>query len=443
MKKTVLILSLFVGIGSAYSQNVNIPDANFKAYLVGNTFINTNADTEISLSEAAAYNSTINCSGLGITDLTGIEAFTGYITLNCSNNSITTLDFSANVNMWNMLEVGSNPLTSLILPPNIESLKCQYTQLTSLDLSTAPNLTHVWSMWAPLTSINFSNSSGLIGLNIDGNAMSTIDLSNLTSLEWLNVTQSALTALDISPCPSVVSLNCSMSDYLTELNVANGNNMSFAPGNFNATYSPNLTCVTVDNVSFANAVWTSAVDPGVTFSLDCSSVVPLATSLTIEGQGGVSTITAPGGTLQMVPTILPIEAQGQNVIWGIAVGASLATIDANGLLTAIDNGVVTVGALTSDGSNIQASDDITISNQVVGLETLVDSKFTVHPNPAMTHIMIQTSDEIEMIKIYSSQGKLVQTEREKVFSVSQLDQGIYTIVLQTTNDISATRFIKM
>ena len=64
------------------AQNVNIPDANFKAYLVGNPSINTVADAEISLAEAAAYNATINCSGLEITDMTGIEAFTGYIYLN-------------------------------------------------------------------------------------------------------------------------------------------------------------------------------------------------------------------------------------------------------------------------------------------------------------------------------------------------------------------------
>ena len=35
---------------------VNIPDANFKAALVGNNAINTNLDSEIQVSEAAAYN---------------------------------------------------------------------------------------------------------------------------------------------------------------------------------------------------------------------------------------------------------------------------------------------------------------------------------------------------------------------------------------------------
>ena len=50
MKKLLLIFIALPMIG--FGQNVNIPDANFKAYLVGNTAINTNGDSEIQVSEA-------------------------------------------------------------------------------------------------------------------------------------------------------------------------------------------------------------------------------------------------------------------------------------------------------------------------------------------------------------------------------------------------------
>jgi hypothetical protein len=443
MKKIVLTLTLLSAFGfSSKAQNVNIPDVNFKAYLVGNSSINTTPDSEISLSEAAAYNATINCAGLGITDMTGIEAFTGYITVNCSGNLITTLDFSANTHLGGMLEVGYNPLTSLVLPSNITSLKCQNTQLTTLDLTPAAGLTNMWSMMTPFTSIDFSNSAALIGMNIDGNHMTTIDLSSLTSLQWINATQTYLTALDVSVCPALNSLNCSMSDFLTELNVANGNNMSFAPGSFDATLSPLLTCVTVDNVSFANAVWNNAVDNAVSFSLNCAAGTPLATSLTIQGQGGVNTITTDGGTLQIVSTILPVAAAGQTVWWGIAVGASLASIDANGMLTAIDNGSVTVGGLTSDGTNLSANTVITISNQVLGLTSMVDSKFNLYPNPAISHLMITTENQIESISIFNMLGELVQQENESAFSVENLMKGIYLINVTTTFGLIQTRFVK-
>ncbi len=92
--KATLIFGLFCT--AAAGQNVTIPDINFKAALVANPSINTNADGEIQVSEASAFLGTITVSGLGITDLTGIEAFTSVSQLNCANNSLTSINISAN-----------------------------------------------------------------------------------------------------------------------------------------------------------------------------------------------------------------------------------------------------------------------------------------------------------------------------------------------------------
>jgi hypothetical protein len=62
MKKLLLILICLPFIGFGQPSNVNIPDANFKAYLVGNTAINTNGDNEIQVSEATPFVGSINCS---------------------------------------------------------------------------------------------------------------------------------------------------------------------------------------------------------------------------------------------------------------------------------------------------------------------------------------------------------------------------------------------
>ena len=53
--KTLLITSIAIltSFTTIKAQNVNIPDANFKAYLVGNTSINTNLDSEIQVTEAS------------------------------------------------------------------------------------------------------------------------------------------------------------------------------------------------------------------------------------------------------------------------------------------------------------------------------------------------------------------------------------------------------
>jgi len=73
----------------ANAQIVNIPDQNFKNYLLANAAINTNGDSEIQLSEAQAFTGEIICNNKGIADLTGIEAFVNLTTLHCYNNSLT------------------------------------------------------------------------------------------------------------------------------------------------------------------------------------------------------------------------------------------------------------------------------------------------------------------------------------------------------------------
>jgi hypothetical protein len=279
-------------------------------------------------------------------------------------------------------------------------------------------------------------------MNLDGNHMTTIDLSSLTSLEWIYVTQSTLTELDVSVCPSVNSVTCMMNDYLTVLNLANGNNMSFAPGSFTATSCPLLACVTVDNVAFANQVWNTSIDAGVSFSLDCSQVTTLATSLTIQGQSETSTITTQGGTLQIVPTILPSFAATQSLTWGIVSGSSFATISQSGLLTATGNGVVTVGAMTTDGSTLTATTVITISNQVAGMTTLVDEKVMISPNPATSNLQVTSKSPIESVTIYNLLGAIVQVENSTSFSIENLPKGMYQIHVNTLNGRIQSRFVK-
>ena len=133
MKKGLLILLCLPMIG--FGQNVIIPDANFKSYLVGFSAININGDAEIQVSEATSFNGSIHCGGLNIADLTGIEYFTALTDLKCWNNQLTSLDVSINTALF-YLECGYNSLTSLDVSNNpvLLHLSIANNQLTSLDL---------------------------------------------------------------------------------------------------------------------------------------------------------------------------------------------------------------------------------------------------------------------------------------------------------------------
>jgi len=62
--------------------------------------------------------------------------------------------------------------------------------------------------------------------------------------------------LDVSNAVDLdMGLAYSNNPLLTHLNVANGENSEWL-SNFGAINTPQLTCITVDNVNFSNATWT-------------------------------------------------------------------------------------------------------------------------------------------------------------------------------------------
>ena len=198
MKKILLSTLLFASLNSN-AQDVSIPDANFKALLVGNAMINTNSDTEIQVTEAIAYSGTIDCSGQSVSDLTGIEAFINIDRLWCYNNQLTSLDVSSNVNLTN--------------------LQCHQNQITSLDLSSNPALIYMYCYDNQIGSINLNNTSALISLRCGDNAITSLNLSNSTVLEYLQCYDNQLTSLDLSQNTALDYVHCA-ENQLTSLDIS-------------------------------------------------------------------------------------------------------------------------------------------------------------------------------------------------------------------------------
>ena len=93
-------------------------------------------------------------------------------------------------------------------------------------------------------------------------------------------------------------------------------------------------------------------------------VIPVE-SITISAAGNQTTISTIGGTLQFTAVVLPADADDKSVTWSVQNGTGEATISINGLLTAVDNGTVTVKATSKADSTKMATKVITISNQDV------------------------------------------------------------------------------
>ena len=154
-----------------FGQNVYIPDSNFKAYLVGNSAINTNGDTEIQVSEATVFNGSIYCPNMSISDLTGIEAFTALKTLWCGENQLTSLNVSDNTDL-NELDCHNNLLTNLDLSgaTALTHLSCNDNQLTILDIRNGNNTN--------MGSIQSSNNLNLTCISVDDFQFSLLNWTN-------------------------------------------------------------------------------------------------------------------------------------------------------------------------------------------------------------------------------------------------------------------------
>lgn len=180
-----------IGINST-----NFPDANFRNYLLAQDYGKDGVLTETEI-KGITY---INIGNKNISSLKGIEHFTALNTLRCNFNQLTALDVSKNTALTE-LSCYSNQLTSLDVSKNtaLEELYCVSNQLTTLDVSKNTALTVLECGDNPLLVLDVSKNTALTQLYCSFNPLLTVlDVSNNTALKSLSCVSNQLMALDVS-----------------------------------------------------------------------------------------------------------------------------------------------------------------------------------------------------------------------------------------------------
>ena len=75
-------------------------------------------------------------------------------------------------------------------------------------------------------------------------------------------------------------------------------------------------------------------------------------------------------------------------------------------------------------------------------DSINNDKFKIFPNPATENIHIDTSEEIQNIKIYNLLGQLLINTKKTDVSIENLKTGVYIISIKTLNQTSSFKFIK-
>ena len=188
---------------------ITLPDPNFEAVVrvaVGDQSMKYEPADEVYDIDADPV-TTIDATGKGVSDVTGVELFSSLIDLRCSLNNLTDLDISANTNLTELrcqynslttldisantkltlLDCGLNSLTNLNVSasPNLTDLRCNDNNLTDLDLSVNTELTTLWCFYNGLTNLDVSANTQLTDLYCANNSLTNLDLSANTNLTYL------------------------------------------------------------------------------------------------------------------------------------------------------------------------------------------------------------------------------------------------------------------
>ncbi|MCI9844581.1 T9SS type A sorting domain-containing protein [Flavobacterium pectinovorum] len=144
----------------------------------------------------------------------------------------------------------------------------------------------------------------LTSLTCYGNSIISLDLSKNTALVRLQCQSNNLSHLDLSKNTALTELYCG-SNNLSSLNLKNGKNTLLKTLNFIQNYS--LSCITVDDVAYANANWADTKNANALFtSYECSTVTLI-----------------PDAQFENKLIALGIDTDGTN---GVVLNSSIATL---------------------------------------------------------------------------------------------------------------------
>ena len=155
-----------------------------------------------------------------LSDLGGIEYFTGLTYLDCRSNNLETLDVTKNTALTT-LDCGGNNLTTLDVTKNtaLTHLSCGNNNLTTLDVTKNTALTELFCGYNRLTTLDVTNNTALTYLNCGDNNLTTLNVSGCAALTNLDCGNNNLTTLNVSGCTALTTLNCNDSN-LTTLDVS-------------------------------------------------------------------------------------------------------------------------------------------------------------------------------------------------------------------------------
>jgi len=478
---------------------VNIPDPNFKSYLLN--LCDTNSDGEVQVTEAVNYTGNIYLYGnTTINSLEGIESFisVGSINFNVSNvaGSINISDFTnltslkcasssienitiSNCPLLSEVKCGQSSLTELNITntPVLTYIGCFTNQLTNLDIGSIVSLRELRCSGNSITSLDVSNNAALMYLSCDSNDLTSLDISNNTDLTHLSCGSNGLTSLDVNNNTDLTYLSCNSND-LTSLDVNNNTDLTYL-----SCGSNDLTSLDVNNntdltylACYQNSINSLDVSNNVSLvDLQCSHN-PLG-NLDVSNNVDLSRLSCSNNQLTDLDLTNNVALTN---LWCIINQLPSLDLSNNSQLTSLrcyNNQLTTLNVKNGNNNNFTFfkatnNPDLTcvfvddVSYSTTNWSSEVDAnahfvetqaecealdisnnkliKFSIYPNPVNSHLTIVSSTMIKNIEIYNGIGQILTRNEEKNYiDVSNLSKGVYFIkITDYLNNTVTQKIIK-
>ena len=195
----------------------HFPDEIFRSYI--SEAFDPDGDGVIPAEEVNQIQ-TIDCSDLGISDLTGIEWFPDLWNLRCPYNQISELDVTKNPELRELYCYG-NKLAELDASknPELQQLNCSENQIKKLNVTMNAELLGLYCYNNEFSELDVSKNLKLRTLDCSGNEISKLDVSKNVKLSTLDCSENKISKLDVSKNMKLEELCCS-ANRLIELDVS-------------------------------------------------------------------------------------------------------------------------------------------------------------------------------------------------------------------------------
>ncbi|SHJ12877.1 Uncharacterized conserved protein YjdB, contains Ig-like domain [Tangfeifania diversioriginum] len=293
------------------------------------------------------------------------------IEIRAFGNEYTSVDFRGalkNEYLWGIVDMDHNELSEVNIEGcvQIKQLDLSYNKLTSAGID---------DVLRQMDELGTDPQNGTIDLRNNQPPTYTgwVHKNNLENKGWTVSTDLYVPVGSISITGgNTISTDNSTLQLEAEVMPADATNKTVAWSVSNETGRATINAsglLTAEKDGTVTVVATAVDGSGVTGDLQVTisnQVIPVE-SISITGGNTIST---DNGTLQLEAEVIPADATNKTVTWSVSNETGRATINASGLLTAEKDGTVTVVATAVDGSGVTGDLQVTISNQVIPVESI-------------------------------------------------------------------------